>query len=136
LCLDRDIYRAAKLLVDQHGEDAPIRAAERSDELLEKGDTEGAAPCRHHRALILNGTVHLEDGPDTAFLGGLPRLSPGGVLGSVSMAMAVRIDWSQPLRPGPDARLGSNYRPKALGRLALVGIFVSMRDWSSPKYLL
>lgn len=28
---DPDIYRAAKLLADQHGEDAPIRAAERAD---------------------------------------------------------------------------------------------------------
>jgi hypothetical protein len=27
---DPDIYRVAKLLVDQHGEDAPIRAAERA----------------------------------------------------------------------------------------------------------
>ena len=43
---DIDIYRAAKLLVDQHGEDAPIRAAERADELLEAGDTEGAAVWR------------------------------------------------------------------------------------------
>ena len=43
---DLDIYRAAKLLVDRHGEDAPIRAAERADELLEDGDTEGAAIWR------------------------------------------------------------------------------------------
>jgi hypothetical protein len=43
LCLDLDIYRAAKLLVDQHGEDAPLQAAERADELLEAGDFEGAA---------------------------------------------------------------------------------------------
>jgi hypothetical protein len=43
---DLDIYRAAKFLVDQHGEDAPIRAAERADELLEAGDTEGAAIWR------------------------------------------------------------------------------------------
>ena len=34
---DLDIYRAAKLLVDRHGEGAPIRAAERADELLEAG---------------------------------------------------------------------------------------------------
>ena len=31
---DVDIYRAAKLLVDQHGEDAGTRAAERADQLL------------------------------------------------------------------------------------------------------
>jgi hypothetical protein len=35
------LYRAAKLLIDQHGEDALIRAAERADELLEEGDTAG-----------------------------------------------------------------------------------------------
>jgi hypothetical protein len=40
---DLDIYRAAKLLVDQHGEDAPIRAAERADELLQGGDVGGGA---------------------------------------------------------------------------------------------
>ena len=45
---DLDIYRAAKLLIDQHGEDAPIRAADRADELLQDGDgdTEGAAIWR------------------------------------------------------------------------------------------
>jgi hypothetical protein len=43
---DLDIYRAAKVLVEQHGEDAPIRAAERTDGLLEDGDIEGAAIWR------------------------------------------------------------------------------------------
>ena len=43
---DLDIYRAAKLLVDQHGEDAPTRVAKRADELLEGGDTEDAAIWR------------------------------------------------------------------------------------------
>ena len=41
-----EIYRAANLLVDQHGQNAPIRAAERADELLEDGDIEGAAIWR------------------------------------------------------------------------------------------
>ena len=27
---DLDVYRAAKVLVDEHGEDAPIRAAQRN----------------------------------------------------------------------------------------------------------
>jgi hypothetical protein len=49
---DLDIYRAAKLLIDQHGDDAPIRVAERSDELLGKGDTEGAAIWRAIMAAI------------------------------------------------------------------------------------
>ena len=38
-----DIWRAAKLLIDQHGADAPIRAAQRADELLARGDVEGQA---------------------------------------------------------------------------------------------
>jgi hypothetical protein len=49
---DLDIYRAAKLLIDQHGQDATIRAAERADELLEGGDTEGAAIWRAIAAAI------------------------------------------------------------------------------------
>ena len=36
-----DIYRAAQALVKQHGQDAPIQAAMRADELLEMGDVEG-----------------------------------------------------------------------------------------------
>ena len=46
LISDLDIYRAAKLLVDQHAEDAPIRAAERADESLDKGDTVGTLVWR------------------------------------------------------------------------------------------
>ncbi len=34
---DLDIYRAANLLVKQHGEDTPIEAAMRADEMLEAG---------------------------------------------------------------------------------------------------
>jgi hypothetical protein len=37
LTSDPDIYRAAKLLIDQRGADAGLRAAERADELLEDG---------------------------------------------------------------------------------------------------
>ncbi len=40
---DLDIWRSAKLLVDQHGDDAPIHAAMRIDELLDKGDLDGRA---------------------------------------------------------------------------------------------
>ena len=36
-----DIYRSAKLLVDQHGAEAPIEAALRFDAMLEKGDLDG-----------------------------------------------------------------------------------------------
>ena len=38
-----DIYRTANLLVTQHGEDAPIRAAMRADAMLEAGDLDGYA---------------------------------------------------------------------------------------------
>ena len=38
-----DIYRSAKLLIDQHGEDAAIHAAMPADACSEKGDLEGKA---------------------------------------------------------------------------------------------
>ncbi len=43
---DLDIYRAASLLVKQHGEDAPIEAAMRADAMLEAGDLDGYAVWR------------------------------------------------------------------------------------------
>ncbi len=39
---DIDIYRSAQVLVKRHGQDAPIHAAMRADELLEAGDLDGA----------------------------------------------------------------------------------------------
>ena len=36
-----DIWRAANLLIRQHGENAKIIAAHRADELLERGDRDG-----------------------------------------------------------------------------------------------
>ncbi|NKB44799.1 MAG: hypothetical protein GKS03_11035 [Alphaproteobacteria bacterium] len=38
---EKDIYRSAKLLIDQHGEDATTHASMRADELLEAGDIDG-----------------------------------------------------------------------------------------------
>jgi hypothetical protein len=43
---DPDIFRAAKLLFDRHGDDAPVRAARRSDELQDAGDIQGAVLWR------------------------------------------------------------------------------------------
>ena len=40
---DLDIYRAANELIRQQGDDAPIRAPMRADEMLEKGDLDGQA---------------------------------------------------------------------------------------------
>ena len=49
---DLDVYRTAKLLVDHHGDEAPIHAAMRADELLDKGDLDGAAVWRRIVAVI------------------------------------------------------------------------------------
>ena len=38
---DRDIWRAANLLIREHGAEAEIVAARRADEMLERGDYEG-----------------------------------------------------------------------------------------------
>ncbi len=38
-----DIYRSANLLIQQHGEDAPIFAAQQADKCLEAGDSDGCA---------------------------------------------------------------------------------------------
>jgi len=36
-----DVWRAARTLVDQYGDDAPVHAAMRVDDMLERGDLEG-----------------------------------------------------------------------------------------------
>ena len=38
-----DVFRSAKLLVEQHGAEAPIEAALHYDAMLEKGDMDGRA---------------------------------------------------------------------------------------------
>ncbi len=40
---DRDIWRAAELLVERYGDGAGAEAAKRADELLSSGDEEGGA---------------------------------------------------------------------------------------------
>ena len=40
---DLDIYRSAKLLIEQHGDDAPIHAAMQADRCLAAGDLDGKA---------------------------------------------------------------------------------------------
>jgi hypothetical protein len=49
---DPDIFRAAKLLMDQHGDDAALRAAQRADDLLEEGDVDGNAVWRRILAAV------------------------------------------------------------------------------------
>jgi hypothetical protein len=41
LISDLDIYRAASLLILQHDEDAEIFAAQRADEMLDRGEHDG-----------------------------------------------------------------------------------------------
>lgn len=43
---DIDIYRAAKLYIDQHGSQAALQAAMQADELLAAGDMDGSAVWR------------------------------------------------------------------------------------------
>ena len=40
---DLDIFRTANLLIEQHGDEAPIQAAMRADEMLDVGDLDGQA---------------------------------------------------------------------------------------------
>ena len=43
---DLDIFRVAKLMIDQHGDEAALHAAGRADFLLDEGDIEGATVWR------------------------------------------------------------------------------------------
>ena len=40
---ERDVWRTAKLLIEQHGDEAPFEAAMRADEMLDAGDLDGQA---------------------------------------------------------------------------------------------
>jgi hypothetical protein len=47
-----DIYRAAKLVIDRHGDDAALYAAARTAVLAGEGDAEGAAIWRRITAAV------------------------------------------------------------------------------------
>jgi hypothetical protein len=47
-----DIYRTANELINQHGDDAPIHAAMRADELLDAGDMDGQAVWKRVLAAV------------------------------------------------------------------------------------
>jgi hypothetical protein len=50
---DRDIWRAANLLIREHKADAEIVAAQRADEMLERGDLDGQRVwLRIRRAIV------------------------------------------------------------------------------------
>ena len=50
--IERDIWRSAKALIDSYGNDAPIHAAMRADELLAQGDMDGAGTWRRIIAAV------------------------------------------------------------------------------------
>ena len=47
-----DVYRSAHTLIQQHGEGAIIQAAMKADEMLDRGDLDGAAVWRRVVAAI------------------------------------------------------------------------------------
>ena len=49
---DLDVWRSAKLLIEKYGDEAPIHAAMRADELLDKGDMDGLAVWKRILAAI------------------------------------------------------------------------------------
>jgi hypothetical protein len=49
---DPDIFRTAKLMIDQHVEEAALQAAQRADGLLEDGDPEGSVVWRRIAAAV------------------------------------------------------------------------------------
>jgi hypothetical protein len=40
---ERDVWQAAKMLIDQHGDGATVQAAKRIDEMCDVGDLDGQA---------------------------------------------------------------------------------------------
>ena len=48
-----DIWRAASLLIRQHGSDAEIMASQRADMMLERGDIEGQRVWMRIRRAVL-----------------------------------------------------------------------------------
>jgi hypothetical protein len=50
---DRDIWRAANLLIREHGADAEVVTARRADEMLERGERDGQRVwLRIRRAIV------------------------------------------------------------------------------------
>ncbi len=61
---DLDIYRSANVLVKQHGQDAPIQAAMRADNMIAKGDLDGYTVWK--RILRAVGELLSKERPDGA----------------------------------------------------------------------
>ncbi len=63
MILDLDIFRSANVLIREHGEDAPLEAAQRADAMLERGDMEGAAVWKRVLCAIKALTETRPEGP-------------------------------------------------------------------------
>ncbi len=50
---DLDIWRAANLLIGQHGDEAELAAARRADLMLDRGDLEGQTVWKRIRRAIV-----------------------------------------------------------------------------------
>ena len=53
MILELDIWRAANLLIRQHGDEAEVAAARRADLMLERGDLEGQLVWKRIRLAII-----------------------------------------------------------------------------------
>jgi hypothetical protein len=53
MILDRDIWRAANLLISEYGDGAEFVAARRADEMLERGEYDGEAVWLRIRQAIV-----------------------------------------------------------------------------------
>ena len=60
---DKDIYIAANMMIKQHGETADIEAAQRIDELAERGDLDGAAVWRRIQQAVKELAKTEPEGP-------------------------------------------------------------------------
>ena len=47
-----DIYRSAQVLIRQHGDDAGLQAAQRADDMLDRGDMDGLAVWKRILAAV------------------------------------------------------------------------------------
>ena len=54
-----DIWRAAKLLVDRHGQDAELEACQRADQALAAGDLDGLRVWKRVRDAVATLSRHV-----------------------------------------------------------------------------
>ena len=60
---ETDTWRTAKLLVDQHGADAPIHAAMKADEMLDAGNMDGKLVWLRIKAAVEQLLSKVPEGP-------------------------------------------------------------------------